>query len=276
MPDLIASIVVYRSPLPALEKALFHLRQAGECAVAQGQLGAFKVVLVDNASGPEYRRALQDLIRRWRQSLRLELILSPANGGYGLGHNQVATQGGDFRLVLNPDVFLETKGLAAALEFLKEHPEVGVVVPRALDGQGQRAYLCKRYPSVLVLALRGFAPAWLRAPFRSLLAAYEMRDLNWDRAQFDLSLVSGCCLLVRGRVWRQTGGFDPQYFLYFEDFDFSLRARRIAKIAYLPDFQIVHLGGGAARKGIRHTIWFLRAAFRFFRQYGWRWIHPGD
>lgn len=272
MAKLIASIVVYRSDLAVLAQTLACLHQAGMRALAERWVEAISVVLIDNASGEIYRQALQALAWRWQAKLDLRLIIRPGNGGYGRGHNEVPTEAGDFRLVLNPDVYLAPHSLVHGLRFLYERPEVGLVVPKGVDGQGRRVFLCKRYPSMLVLGLRGFAPGWLKRCFAGYLARYEMRDLDWDRPRLDLELVSGCCLLMRGQVWQQTGGFCPDYFMYFEDFDFSLRARTIARIAYVPGFQVTHLGGGAARKGWRHRVWFLRSAVRFFQRYGWQWI----
>lgn len=273
MSKLIVSIVVYRSPLPVLERNLICLRQAGENAVAGNLIEEVRAILVDNASGEEYKRQLQSLVcRHQEQGFGLQLVMRPDNGGYGLGHNEVSTAPEDFRLVLNPDVFLEPQSLVAGLAFLHAHPQVGLVVPWAEDEHGVPLFLCKRYPSVLVLGLRGFAPSWLKRAFRGLLEKYEMRDVDFSMARRDLEVVSGCCLLLRGKLWQEMGGFDHRYFLYFEDFDFSLRARRITQVAYLPEFRIVHLGGNAARKGWRHRIWFVRSAAKFFNQYGWRWI----
>jgi GT2 family glycosyltransferase len=271
MSKLIASIVVYRSALKALEQTFACLQRAGEGALAQGKIQALKVVVVDNASGSEYRRGLQALTCSFQQSLAIELIFRPDNGGYGLGHNAVETQAGDFRLVLNPDAFLEPDSLTHALGFLKAHPEVGVVVPKVLDAQGHFC-ACKSYPSVLALGLRGFAPHWLKVKFSRYLAAYEQRGRDFSQVVFDPGLISGCCFLVRGEVWQAVGGFDPRYFLYFEDFDFSLRARQVTRIAYLPYFRVVHLGGGAADKGLWHSLLFVRSAVRFFDRHGWRWI----
>ncbi len=272
MSKLIVSIVVYRSALKTLEQTLACLHRAGERALAQGVIQALKAVVIDNASGTEYQAALCALVHRWQQSLALELIFRPDNGGYGLGHNAVETQTGDFRLVLNPDAFLDPDSLVQALGFLKEHPEVAVVVPKVLDAQGHLVYACKGYPSVLALGLRGLAPDWLKAKFSRYLAAYEQRGRDFSQVMFDPGLISGCCFLLRGKIWQETKGFDPGYFLYFEDFDFSLRARQIAQIAYLPEFQVVHLGGGAAGKGWWHRILFVRAAVRFFNRHGWRWV----
>ncbi len=269
---LTVSIVFHRSPLEILEHALACLQVAGERVLQAGMVSVLEVVVVDNDSGPAYREKLEGMLGRLeRTGMDLKLIRCPANLGYGRGHNKVEGGEGDFRLILNPDVFLAPDSLIQGLTFLQSHPEVGLVVPNVVDDRGRPGYLCKRHPTVLVLLLRGFAPAWVRGVFSGCLARYEMRDLDWNRPRFDLELVSGCCLLMRGRVWREIGGFSPEYFLYFEDFDLALRAGEKTVIAYTPDFRITHLGGGAARKGWRHRFWFIRSAWRFFRQHGWTW-----
>jgi hypothetical protein len=67
-------------------------------------------------------------------------------------------------------------------------------------------------------------------------------------------------MLVRRKAIDTTGGFDPKFFLYFEDYDWSVRLNKIGATAYLPAFRAVHHGGGAARKGWKHVGWFVRSA----------------
>jgi hypothetical protein len=69
---------------------------------------------------------------------------------------------------------------------------------------------------------------------------------------------------------RAAGGFDPRYFMYFEDYDLSLRIAAQGTVAYEPAMRIVHHGGEAARKGWRHVGWFVRSAWRFFSRHGWK------
>ena len=73
-------------------------------------------------------------------------------------------------------------------------------------------------------------------------------------------------------VLREAGGFDPRFFLYFEDYDLSLRVARKTRIAYVPAVKVVHHGGHAARKGLRHIGLFVRGAATFFRLHGWKWF----
>ncbi len=119
--------------------------------------------------------------------------------------------------------------------------------------------------------MRGFLPQRLRAPFAALLADYEMRDvIDGEHVRLDPPIVSGCFMLFRTSVLRRLGGFDPRYFLYFEDYDLSLRTHEVARIAYVPAVRTTHYGGHAARKGWLHVKLFGASAVRFFNRFGWR------
>jgi hypothetical protein len=128
---------------------------------------------------------------------------------------------------------------------------------------------------VLDLILRGFAPGFVRALFRARLDRYELRDRikpGSDKPVVGIPLMSGACMLVRRAAIDATGGFDPRFFLYFEDYDWSARLAKVTQLAYLPAMGAVHHGGHAARKGPRHIAWFVKSAFRFYNKHGWRWL----
>jgi GT2 family glycosyltransferase len=201
----------------------------------------------------------------------IEAIASGSNVGYGRANNLVLERlASANHLVMNPDVELAPDALAAALAVMRDRPELGLLAPDAYGDDGARQYLCKRYPSVWVLFLRGFAPAALRARYAKTLDDYEMRDVIADRIVPGIPLASGCFMLVRTALFRRLRGFDPRFFLYFEDYDLSLRAGRETGVAYVPQARIVHHGGEASRKGLRHVAWFLRSAWRFFSIHGWK------
>ena len=138
-----------------------------------------------------------------------------------------------------------------------------------------REYLCKRYPTILDLFLRGFAPRPLQALFRKRLYRYEMRDVmdvEPPRDVIGVPALSGAFMLAKRVAIDSTGGFDPRYFLYFEDFDWSVRLSRITQIAWLPSMRAVHHGGRAAHKGWKHVLMFVRSGIRFYNKHGWRWL----
>jgi len=208
-------------------------------------------------------------------AVRVPLMLIQGNGniGYGAGHNlAINSSRADFHLVLNPDVNLAPNSLSEGLAYLQEHPEVLLASPRAYGMDGERQHLCKRYPSVALLLLRGFLPGLLGSRFAHRQAVYEMHDLDQEEPTEDVLIASGCFMLCRRSALQEAGGFDDRYFLYFEDFDLSLRLGRLGTLAYLPSMEIVHGGGQAARKGLRHIGMFMRSGIRFFNQWGWRWF----
>ncbi|MGL5119241.1 MAG: glycosyltransferase family 2 protein [Plesiomonas shigelloides] len=197
---------------------------------------------------------------------------NPNNLGFGKGHNQALKADAQYHLILNPDLEVAPDALKNALKFMEQHPECGLLTPYATWRNGQVQRLCKRYPTVFDLFLRGFMPTIFRDLFSQRLARYEMSDtLNDKDVYWDPPIVSGCFMLFRSEVLKQIGGFDPRFFLYFEDFDISLRTAKVSRIAYVPQVKVVHHGGHASRKGWKHIKMFGRSMITFFNIHGWRW-----
>ncbi len=276
---LTVSIVTYRPDLVLLDRTLRTLAVSLVAAREQELMRAANVVLIDN-TGPRVSAAAVIKVARdiFRDAdVTMNYLHGHANIGYGAAHNLVMHGGNThYHLVLNPDVELAADALPIAFRFLGEHAEIGVLAPASRRVDGTREYVCKRYPTVLDLALRGFAPRALRQLFRKRLDLYEMRDLV-DRVAADETIspipaMSGSFMFVRRKAIEATGGFDPGFFLYFEDFDWSVRLNRVTRSVYVPAVKIVHHGGGAAKKEPRHIGYFVRSAARFFNKHGWKWL----
>lgn len=275
-PSLSAAIVCYAADAATLATTVRTLVIAAERAMAAGRLAGMHIVLVDNGPDANARRTLEAVISAQDAVLpaacTIACIGDGRNVGFGAGHNKALRRTtDDFHLVLNPDVEFDTDALEAALAFMHQNPGCGLLSPAVRDGKGETQFLCRRLPGVFDLFLRGFAPAGLRRCFRARLDRYEMRDFSSDAVLWDPPIVSGCCMLFRTELLHQLGGFDEGFFLYFEDYDISLRAGRSSRLARVPGVCITHLGGHAARKGWRHVFLFVQSARRFFCRYGWRW-----
>lgn len=271
VPSLSATIVTYRTPARVLEGALRTLSAAVDCARAAGLLGEVALHVVDN-SPVDWEREARAALAAWpAHAGAAQLIAGHGNLGYGRANNLVLPRlRSDLHLVMNPDVELDADALQAALQALADHPQFGLVAPSVRGEDGAPQYLCKRYPSVWVLFLRGFAPGALKRRFRRAIEHYEMRDVIGGRVPAAVPLASGCFMLARTALFVKLGGFDPRFFMYFEDYDLSMRIGREAAVAYVPQARIVHHGGEAARKGWRHVSWFVASAWCFFRRHGWR------
>jgi hypothetical protein len=272
---LTVSVVLYNSPLPFLQRTMESLQRSVQVAQQSGCLDRVTVFLIDNSSQEPYRARLTRALVGWSQSeyFKVRYIPAPINGGFAYGHN-IALQflTSDFHLVLNPDVELEENTLRVGLSSLWENDDVALMSPLVFGRDGKQEFLCKRYPSVLVLLLRGFAPLFIRRLFHQRLADYEMRYICKANGQVNVAIASGCFMLIRTPALLAVNGFNDEFFLYFEDFDLSLRLRKEGRLVFNSDMRIVHHGGYAAKKGRLHLQYFLVSAIRFFNRHGWRWV----
>jgi len=272
---LSVSIVLHHSCLAMLERVLQSLARSAEVAHAAACVDQVLVEVLDNSLDEVFSHQALAAITAQPQSPFFRLVYRRLadNRGFGAGHNAaIKSIESDFHLVLNPDAELAEDALRAGLARLQEDPGIVLLSPRVQRADGAQEFLCKRYPSVLVLLLRAFAPDFIRRPFRRRLHRYEMRDLCSGTAEADIPLASGCCMLVRTAALQSVGGFDDRYFLYFEDFDLSIRLGSQGRLVFSPAVQIVHHGGYAASKGFRHVNYFIRSGITFFREHGWRWV----
>jgi GT2 family glycosyltransferase len=272
------SIVTYHPDLPLFTRTLDTLATAIAAAQKDGVLKTVHVALIDNSTDRGVAERVIELGRSRFADMPVHVtyLHGHANIGFGAAHNLVLHgTGSDFHLVLNPDAELAPDALVNAFRWLDAHPEVGALTPTMTDSAGNRQYTCKRYPAVFDLMLRGFAPAPLQRLFERRLAHYEMRDVvdaDPPRDAIGVPLMSGAFLIARRDAIDRTGGFDPRFFLYFEDFDWSMRLNAITQTAYVPSVAVVHHGGRTARKGWRHVAWFVASALRFYSHHGWKWL----
>jgi GT2 family glycosyltransferase len=268
---LSVSVVVYRPDPQQLAQTLDSLAVACNALRTVRPAVPVDVYLVDNGGLPEATEKLNELRS---QPLGAAVIAGHGNVGYGSGHNLAIGQSSRaYHLVLNPDVDLDPNALINAFDFFDAHADVGLLTPLICDDHGHIQYLCRRYPTLLDLFVRGFLPARVRSFFARRLARYEMQDvINTRDVVWDPPIVSGCFMLFRTSVLKRLAGFDPRYFLYFEDYDLSLRTHDVSRIAYLPAVRVLHHGGDAARKGLSHVRMFAASAFRFFNRFGWKWL----
>jgi len=203
-PQISVSVVTYNNThcLPAF---LDSLRQQTEVR--------WELFVFDNASRDETR----DLIRKAGLG---ELFVSDANIGYGRGHNYNAARcRGTHLLFLNPDLEFGPDLFAALLRYLNEHLDHVLAGPCILEGPARRPFPPRRfYPGEGMVALE---------------PGLRRRKIAW---------LSGCCLLVRRDVFEKLGGFDPDYFLYQDETDLCLRARRAGyQIGHADDTTVHHV-----------------------------------
>ena len=269
-----ASIVTYRSNIAlftALSESLF-------CALkrARSEFPLFAdLVVVINDTREEDIGAIECAVEKIRcrapDRVRIRIVKGHGNVGYGAGQNRaLETVDSDYHLILNPDVSMDADALLEGLRYLEEHAEVAMLVPQGFDPQNEYARLSKRHPSLLVLLLRALAVRSSDGILGRRVARYTYAgELPCD-APKAITLASGCFMLCRTDTLRKVNGFDERFFLYFEDYDLSLRVKNYGHIVELPQARITHHGGHTARRDVRRVAHFIRSGVRFFNRYGWR------
>ncbi len=255
--SLAVVVVSFRTPRDLLEKCLLAVANAAKMITVN-----YEVHLIDNAS--EFTHWPVPVVPGHLHSGHGNVGFSRANN-LGFARSQ-----SDWVLVLNPDATLSPDALSAAFRFLDAHPDVVLLAPAVRDGDEEFQYLNRKRPGWKHLLARGL-PGYGRWWGRGMQAEYELRDKDWSVPREDFDVASGCCMLIRRDALEKVGGFDPGFFLYFEDYDLTLRLRELGRVVYLPAFRVVHHGGHVARKSWRHWWYFFRSAIRFSNKHGWRW-----
>jgi GT2 family glycosyltransferase len=233
-----------------------------------GSVHVDAVVVVDNRSSDD---SLERLSRVDLQGLTLEVVRNSTNAGFAAACNQGARLAAtEYLLFLNPDTELHAQSLAVPLEFLRQHgnEKVGVVGIQLLNAAGEVARSCARFPSLARLSA-----ATLGLNRLKLLRGAGMTMKEWPHdSTRTVDQVMGAFFLVRASVFEQLGGFDERFFVYFEDVDFSLRARRLGySSVYLASAQAFHQGGGTSRQVQAHRLFY---SLRSRLMYGIKYFRP--
>lgn len=269
--SLSASLVLYKPDLATLERTLLALQEAGRVARGAYML-QLELTLVDNSCDPELHARLGGWLEARRTAMpdwTVHLLLSPGNVGYGRGNNLVIEQiKSDYHLVVNPDLFVAPDALREALRFLEEHPETGLLTPAVFGEDGERHYLCKRHPTLLIMFLRSFSPKWLQSWFKPTLAEFEMHDCDYDKPIFDVEYPTGSCMFFRTSVLRHIRGFDPDYFLHYEDADIGRRALQVARVMYVPDVEVVHQWARDTHRSWASRLVTIRSGLLYWHKWG--------
>lgn len=228
-----------------------------------------RVFVVDNGSHDGTR----DIVRCYADGHPgLHPIFNPENVGFGRAHNQALESAvSRYHVVCNPDIHFSSDIFSPMARFMESHPEIGICCPKFLNPDGTLQPLNRRLPTVLDLILRRLLPKPFKPLLRRRLDAYEMRDVGYDDV-CDVPFVSGALMFCRTQVLKEAGGFDPRFFLYFEDADLTRRVNLTGyRTVFFPEATVTHAWTRLAHKSLHGSVLFVTSAFRYFRKWGFRW-----
>lgn len=240
---------VSRPTAPTVLTVLLNFRtpdmtlQALEAALREIQDIAGAISVVDNDSGDGSFEKIRDAVqaRGWE---RVRVLQAGHNGGYGAGNNHGMRQGlpdgsaPDFVYLLNSDAFPEPGSLRILLDHMVQHPRVGFAGGRTHGEDGELHNTAFRFPSIF----SEFEGAAATGPISRLLKNYIVAMPAPQNVQ-EVDWLAGASLMVRRETLDEIGLFDEHFFLYFEETDLCLRARRAGWTSvYVPQSQVMHIG----------------------------------
>ncbi len=216
-----------------------------------------EVVVVDNGSTDETPRVLP------REFPHAKVIRSETNLGFARASNLGAgATTGQFLLLLNSDARLDPDTLVEAVAWMRVHRDCGIAGGQLLNSDGSRQNSIANFPSLATELLN-----------KSLLRRVCPRRFPGKEQTFaqpiEVESVIGALMLVRREVWQALGGLDERFFLFFEETDFCLRARKLGwKVFHLPQARVWHEQGGSARQmSAAARIEYWRSRYAYFRKH---------
>jgi len=214
-----------------------------------------ELIVVDNDSSDGSVEAIR------RDFPAVKVISQNENRGFAGGVNpgiKVATQ--PLVLLLNSDAKTSRASIEESAQYLADHPEVGVLGPRILNPDRSPQSSAWRDPSLLWMAL-------------SVVGLNRLRPLNFERycekvfdEPVETDCVCGCAMLIRRDLLLELGGLDEDYFMYFEETDLCVRARRLGShVHHGPVGEFVHEDAGTSKTvRLRSYLDFQRSQVLFY------------
>ena len=252
-----------------------------------------RTVVVDNDSSNDSYDQLTEFITKEEELVNVELVKLPNNSGFSGGNNvgikSAVAQGDDYVIFLNNDTMVDPNLVTELVKTADK--KVSIVVPKIYFAKGYE-YHKERYTKAEQGKVIWYAGG--KIDWNNMYASHRGVD-EVDRGQYDVSeqteFASGCCMLLSCELFEEVGYLDDDLFLYLEDLDFCLRAKRVGyEIIYAPRALVWHKNASSSDKpgsklhqyyltrnrlivGMRYAplrtkLALLKESFKFFQKGG--------
>ena len=220
-----------------------------------------EIIVIDNASSD----GSPDMVENdFPETI---LIRNLENRGFSAANNQgFERSNGRHVLLLNSDTIVHGDVLKGTVQYLDDHPDIGVLGCRVLNPDGTMQPNTSQFPSLINLFILS-SGLWR---FKSIPFFDRYRMLNWDRLDArDVDVVAGCYMAVRKSAMDEVGVLDEDFYFFGEETDWCVRFRTAGwRIHCAPVGEITHLGGGSARKlNFKRDVMLTDATIRLHKKH---------
>lgn len=257
------SVVIahYRQP-DVLEACLRSIVESGD--------RVDEIVVADSGS----IEPLEPMADKLTNEVAIKVVSSIDNIGYGRAINSgVAHSSGDVLVCLNADTQVQP-GAIKTLASVLQDSKIGLAGALLVDETGVRRDSAFHFHHWDTIAARR-TPYGKTSRGRAELERFRYDDSTYDTPIADVDWVVGAAWAMTRATWAQVGGFDPRFFMYFEDVDLSRRVHDAGKRVVVATEAVVrHDEGGASRaSSLRNQITnpMTRAHIQSAAKYFWKW-----
>lgn len=256
---LVSAVVLnYRSPQDTVQCVNALLLQKLESEI--------EIIVVDNHSDDE---SVGIFRAKWREEPRVRIMESGRNVGFARG-NAIGTPvaSGKFLLFCNPDNTLPETTLQELTEILAKQEDIGIVAPTLVYPDGTIRPSARNFPTVRELFMKRIASKAWHEKHRKSPSMHDQASLH------DVDWVAGGCFVIRRETFEKLNGFDPQFFLFFEDIDLCRRCWQAGKrVVLAPGIRASDKPRRLSEGGL-FTLLFkktgrihVRSGFKYFRKW---------
>jgi len=230
---------------------------------------SYEIIVIDNDSRDGTIDFLKTQYREQISSQQLKLIENKFNAGFAKANNQgLKIASGEFIAFMNPDMELLENSFEKTMLAIKQSPNVGVVTARLLYADKSLQPNLKSFPTlasqILVLLKLHHFFFWL-----PVLRKYFLKNINYAEYNY-VDQVMGAFIFTRKEIIEKIGGWDEDYWLWWEDVELCRRIKDLNyDILYIPTTEIIHYEGKSFEQtsGLRKQLRFNRGLLTYFEKH---------
>lgn len=207
----------------------------------------------------------------------VKLIPFKKNSGYSKIVNAgLKKTTGKYILILNADIITEEKAIADMLEYMKEHPQVGILGPQLLDFTNNIQPSCFSFPGFGVILSRRTFLGKTKWGKKQIDKHFKYTKESGLGTTISVDCVQGSAMMINRDNMEKVGLFDERFFMYFEDVDWCRRFWQAGyKVVYFPQAKMAHYYHRSSKKlGVVLDLFFnkyarihITSALKYFWKY---------
>jgi GT2 family glycosyltransferase len=209
--------------------------------------GEYEVMVVDNGSQDGSVGFLEKEFRN-----KIIIISNEQNLGFGSANNIGSKKAkGEFLFFLNSDTLITSDFLGVVFDAFQKNKSLGAVAPKLIMENGEeQTYAYGKFPSLF-----------------SLFVKRHRDEKNANKN--DVDWLSGAALIIKKKLFEKVGGFDENFFMYFEDMDLCRRVKDLGfKNMTIPAISLVHLAGRSSENFSRKKMYYKSQSYYFKKHCG--------